>query len=347
MHKKINLQLFSEGAPEGGQAPSVSEQLGSIFDSATTAQPDSQAQAGEGTPQGAEAEGQSTQQPLEGQTQQPEQQEQLILGKFKNTDEVFKSYRNLESTLTKTFMEKSNIAKEKAALEAKVQDLEAKLNNPTIPQPAQQFQQPQAQEPAVDPEKFLEDFYKDPVGSLKKVVEDTTKTVTEKVKAEMQEEYKPVISEFQQQKILGYWNSALAEFASKTPDFEQHLDAIQKFMSATGLGNETDPAKISQNLEFAYAYARGTTATAPDPIPSNPDDLLKDESFVEKILENPDIKQKIIDQHMQTIQQNRPPQGINTSSGMIPATSPPQIPKNKNEAARLAGAIFDSNFASN
>ena len=163
-------------------------------------------------------------------------------------------------------MEKSNIAKEKAALEAKVQELEAKLNNPTIPQPAQQFQQPQAQEPAVDPEKFLEDFYKDPVGSLKKVVEDTTKTVTEKVKAEMQEEYKPVISEFQQQKILGYWNSALAEFASKTPDFEQHLDAIQKFMSATGLGNETDLAKISQNLEFASCVCKGHNynSTRPD-----------------------------------------------------------------------------------
>lgn len=341
---KINLQLFAEGAPEGGQAPSVSEQLGSIFDSAAAAQPDIQAQVGEQTPQGTEIPQQEPQ-PQEGQSQQPEQPPELILGKFKSTDEVFKSYKNQEAALTRAFMDKANLAREKTALEAKLQELETRANQPTIPQPIQQFQQPQqAQEPEINPEEFLEAFYKNPVGSLKKIVEDTTKSVTEKVKADMQAEYKPMISDFQQQKVQGHWYNAYSEFATNTPDFEQHLDAMQEFMSATGMGNETNPEKIGQNIKFAYQYAKGANPTAPDPAPSNPDDLLKDEAFIAKLMENSEIKQKIINQHMQTIQQNRPPQGISTPGGMAPAAPPPQIPKNFNDAARLAGAIYDSNF---
>lgn len=342
---KINLQLFADGAPEGGQAPTAVDQLGSIFDSDSTAQPDTQAQDGQQAPQGAPQEPQQGQQP-QVQPQQQEPQE-LILGKFKNTDEVFKSYRNQEAALTKAFMDKATLAKEKAALETKLQELEAKVNQPTIPQPTQQFQQQspqpqQAQEPEINPEQFLETFYKDPIGSLKKIVEDTTKSVTEKVKADMQAEYKPVLTEFQQQKVQGYWNSAYSEFVTRTTDFEQYIDTMQEFMSSTGMGNETDPSKIAQNIQFAYQYAKGATATASTL--SNPDDLLKDETFVAKLIESPEIKQKIIDQHMQTIQQNRPPQVINAAGGMAPAAPPPEIPKTKNDAARLAGAIFDSNF---
>lgn len=341
---KINLQLFAEGAPEGGQAPTVSEQLGNIFDSAAAAQPDIQAQVGEQAPQGTETPQQEPQ-PQEGQSQQPEQPPELILGKFKSTDEVFKSYKNQEAALTRAFMDKANLAREKTALEAKLQELETRANQPTIPQPIQQFQQPQqAQEPEINPEEFLEAFYKNPVGSLKKIVEDTTKSVTEKVKADMQAEYKPMISDFQQQKIQGHWYNAYSEFATNTPGFEQYLDTMQEFMSATGMGNETNPEKIGQNIKFAYQYAKGATPTAPDPTPPNPDDLLKDEAFIAKLMENSEIKQKIINQHMQTIQQNRPPQGISTPGGMAPAAPPPQIPKNFNDAARLAGAIYDSNF---
>jgi len=99
---KINLQLFNEGAPEGGQAPTVSEQLGNIFDTAAAAQPDIQAQVGEQAPQGAETPQQETQ-PQEGQSQQPEQPPELILGKFKSMDEVLKSYKNQEAALTRAF----------------------------------------------------------------------------------------------------------------------------------------------------------------------------------------------------------------------------------------------------
>lgn len=343
---KINLQLFNEGAPEGGQAPTVSEQLGNIFDTAAAAQPDIQAQVGEQAPQGAETPQQETQ-PQEGQSQQPEQPPELILGKFKSMDEVLKSYKNQEAALTRAFMDKANLAREKTALEEKLQELETKVNQPTIPQPAQQFQQPQPQqapEPEINPEEFLEAFYKNPIGSLKKIVEDTTKSVTEKVKADMQAKYDPIRTEIQQQKVQRHWYNAYSEFATNTPDFEQYLDAMQEFMSATGMGNETDPEKIGQNIKFAYQYAKGANPTTPDTTPSNLDDLLKDEAFIAKLMENSEIKQKIINQHMQTIQQNRPPQGISTPGGMAPAAPPPQIPKNFNEAARLAGAIYDSNF---
>lgn len=353
---KVNLQLFGEGGPGDGQAPSLSDQLGSIFDNATAAQPEPQAQAGEGTfqepQQGVPTEGQQIQQTPEGQSQQPQQpeqpkQEDLILGKFKSPEDVIKAYSNLEKAMTKTFMDKASLAKEKAALEAKLKELETKVNQPTIPQPAQQFQQPQPQqapEPEINPEEFLEAFYKNPIGSLKKIVEDTTKSVTEKVKAELQQEYKPVLSEFQQQKIQGYWNNAYAEFVSKTPDIENYLESMMEFMQVTGLGNETDPAKISQNIEIAYTYAKGATATTQAPTPSNPDDLLKDEAFVAKILDNPDIKQRIINQHMQTIQQNRPPQVISNTGGISPATPPPERPKNFNEANSLAASIYDGKF---
>lgn len=345
--RSINLQLFAEGAPESGQAPSVAESLSSLFDSAIgndttdTQTPETEPAIAQPEPDVQQQTGQAqdeVQEPdNEQQTQsiQPENQE-LILGKFKSVDELKKAYANLEKTLTKTFMERANLAKQ---LE------ELKTKQPTISQQAmqqyQQAQQPQVQQPKeepaqINPEEFLEEFYKDPINSIQKIVAKTA----EKVKAELQQKYEPVLSKVEMQEAQRNWDRAFAEFSIKYPDFNEQLDKMGEYIARNNLGNESNPARIHQILEDAYLWAKGSVALQPIP---TVDDLLKNEEVINKILANPDIQQRIINQHMANIQSKQPPQVISEPGGAQPA-SVPERPKTFKDAAKLVGEIFDGHF---
>jgi hypothetical protein len=350
---RVNLQLFADGAPDtSGQAPSIEDRLGAIFDSGdvtatiepvieNSAQPEPTAEHTQQTEPTQEIQTQTVQaQEVEKPETEPSDGENLILGKFKNTDEVFKSYRNLESTLTKTFMDKSNLTKENAKLLAQIDELKkVPTAEPTIPtveaEPAQ-----------VNAEEFLEGFYKDPMKAIQTIVESTTKKVTEQVRTEMQTKYEPVISKVEHREVQENWTNAVSDFAGKAPDFEQHLDGIFEYINKNKFGDEKSPDRITAVLEDGYRWAKGGIE-----IPQqqqvqqsvNPDDLLKDNAFIEKIIANPEIKNKILNQHMAGIKQNQPPQVISNNGGTSPA-NPPERPKNIEEAASLAGAIFDSNF---
>jgi len=351
---RVNLQLFADGAPdESGQAPSIEDRLGAIFDSGdvmTTIEPVIENSV-QPEPTAEPAQQTESTQDIQTQTVQAQEEpkpetelpngENLILGKFKNTDEVFKSYRNLESTLTKTFMDKSNLTKENAKLIAQIEELKkASPAEPTIPVAAE----PESAQ--VNAEEFLEGFYKDPMKAIQTIVESTTKKVTEQVRTEMQTKYEPVISKVEHREVQENWTNAVSDFAGKTPDFEQHLDGIFEYINKNGFGTEKSPDRITAVLEDGYRWTKGGIE-----IPQqqqvqqsvNPDDLLKDDAFIEKIIANPEIKNKILNQHMAGIKQNQPPQVISNNGGTSPA-NPPERPKNIEEAASLAGAIFDSNF---
>jgi hypothetical protein len=72
--------------------------------------------------------------------------------------------------------------------------------------------------------------------------------------------------------------------------------------------------------------------------------LLTDEAFIAKILANPAIVQKAVAQHMTSVQNSHPPQVISAAGSGAPPAAPYEKPKNQNDAAKLAGAIYDSNF---
>jgi hypothetical protein len=292
---KINLQLFADGAPPAGQAPSVADQLGNIFDGGNVATPAPVAPAQPQSPPAPQAQGEPNppvQAPVQQTPTAESPQPQLILGKFKNTEEVFKSYRNQEQALTKAFMDKSALSKENETLKAQLQELQSKANQPTIPQQPVQPQQPQAQEPVkINPEQYLEGFYKDPVGSIQKIVEDTTRKVTEQVKADLQSEYKPVLSKVEAQESRDNWLEQMQLVSSDKADFYDHLETMNEYISRNGFGNETNPQKMAQILSDAYRWVKGGVSVQPQQQsqPINPDNLLTDEAFIAKILANPAI----------------------------------------------------------
>ena len=131
--------------------------------------------------------------------------------------------------------------------------------------------------------------------------------------------------------------------ANKTADFDQYLGEIDEYIGRNGFGKEENPERIAQICSDAYRYAKGGVELQPQAQPLNPDELLNDEEFIAKILSNSTIVQKVVNQHMASVQSNQPPQVISSGGGTSPA-APIERPKNREDAALLAGAIFDSNF---
>lgn len=290
------------------------------------------------------------QQVEEGEPQEPEFQ---IPDKFKNPDgtpniaAMAKSYAELEKVLGEQgnkLGQFSRIAQENQMLKTYILQAQAQQQQQ---QQAQQPQSPPQPEPKFpwevemtpeEREKFHEEFLEDPVAALTKRDQQTAQAIEYKFQKMLEQVVNPltpIIQEHQfRQEVQNYTNRLMA-LAEQNPDIYEVKPTME--VIAGMLGKEALRAMEQSGqdpLQVVYEAAKKLHKPA-QAAPPSPEQLLSDQNFRQQIIQNPDIKNEILKSHVQSVQQNKPPQLLGSQPGGTPAATPPIAPKNVREAGAV------------
>lgn len=302
----------STEAPIG--QPSVSDRVTALFNEATgTAQPTPVQEV-----QAASTETQPVTPPQpEAPVVQPTQAE-LLAGRFKGTDELVKGYQNLQSIYTKTAQETAESKKMIEALQQQKAELENKLKTPVTEQ------KPPIDTTDLDAESYLAQFYEKPQDTIAKIVEASIKKALEP----LEQRVMPVVQKDEMRTNQELWDNHVTEFAGKNKDMPEFTDGMKEYITKNNLQNSKDPGKV---LEDAYMYARGQKYQPQQSTDYNA--LLNDEKFLNDYLsKNQNALNYVLKNHMQSIKDNQPPTSINSQGSGTTVATPPNKPKNMNEA---------------
>lgn len=249
----------------------------------------------------------------EGEPSAAPQENGKILGKFNSIDDLINAYRNLESFTTQTRQELSEAKQIINQLQA---ILQAQQNGQT--QPVTTDAQNTSTDDGLDNESFMEMFYENPKETVKQIVERLVKPEIEPIKQKIAEE-----EDYQN------WVRKVNEFARKTPDLPRWQNDMKVILQQNP-ELKNDP----NGLEKAYYMAKGLRY-------QDPGQLLNDEQFINQILQNDDIKSKVIQEYLSKLKKGAPPASIGTGpvAGNIPV-SPPKKPSTLEEAANMTLELF-------
>lgn len=296
------MPLFNAEGEIGGSTPQASEQTQQI--PATPSTP------AWGMPAGSVA---NAANPLS--TQPPAQTEYLDFAgrKVPVVDpvlkDVYKDYTNLNSTYTKTNQELAEMRGRAQALEQMVQQLQS--------QPQAQPQAPQgpsAEDLELAKENFMNKFYDDPMNAILEMVNQGVAPVIEPITKER---------EYQQQ---------VQSLQAKHSDFQEVVPYMEQLLSS-------QPQVAGFGLETVYWMAKGQRPSA-SPAPTM-DQLLTDPSFVEQILQNPNIKQRVQAAYLQDKQAINTPVVMANHAGGVATSIPEAKPKTMRESSKLAMSYFN------
>lgn len=253
---------------------------------------------------------------------------QLILGKFKDTDSLATAYQNIQS-------HSSRVANQNALLIKQVEELTAKLES---------NQQPQQKTtpPNNDDDSNKDDVSEDEIDSFLNNPAEYKSKLKQEILGEIKSQLAPDLNLVQQIRTS---HEETAEWERKAIEVAQAFDpetGEQLYPDFFDLKDEVDQAfkmfpQLIQSKDFEGAIKAARLikqAANPTPAPK-PEDLLNDESFVnEKILTNPQIKEKLLKSHMEEIRKGTPPPQINGNAGGSPPASPIEKPKSLKEAGQ-------------
>ncbi|MCK9328029.1 MAG: hypothetical protein M0P69_21215 [Bacteroidales bacterium] len=260
--------------------------------------------------------------------------------KFKNPDgtvntaALAKSYVNMEAMYSKQAPQVQQINE----LQQTVIALQTQI--------AQQAQAANTQTQQVSPEeleaqieaeneKFWEEYNKNPKQAIAKLVKDAIQPVVE-----------PIQQREVHQQEVAKWHEQVNKFAETHEDFEATLPEMRKVVAEYGDVLTSRPDAV----EAAYNLAKARQAIVqPAPVqpqtPPTVDELLKDQDFIAKLTRHPQVKNLVVQQHMQDIKNNPAPPVIGTKpGGLQPSTEALDLkdPKTAKEAlkAKYAGFTF-------
>lgn len=165
-------------------------------------------------------------------------------------------------------------------------------------------------------EELLERFYEDPYGVLNELV-------NQRVNQIIQTQILPQIEPLQRERQM---QQQLQATMAKYPDFQNYVAQIQQIIQ-----ENPQIAELPNCFETAYLMAKGMTAQS-----VNPDDLLNDPEFQKKVLEREDLRNKIIQDHIQKIQQQK--QSTVQPMGAQPGGQQPVVPDEKPKTLQEASA---------
>ncbi|MFL0197388.1 hypothetical protein ACJDU8_17735 [Clostridium sp. WILCCON 0269] len=329
----MNLQLFGNAEPQQGE-PTQQQQTQQPIDpraQALAILAQSQSQNGDSSQGAAPLQGQPPEGTSQGQQpnqasagEQPGQQapnnaDALILGKFKSSEELANSYSNLERMNTQTRQELAQAQLAAQQAQAMVEQMKQQMQN--IVTPGQQ--QPQLTQEQ-QTEQFMNKFYENPTG-----------TIQELLKSIVEPQIQPIQQQMQAQQQQQAWNQAVGDFAQKTPDFDQWKGQIGQVLDANP--HLADLARVPNGLEIAYAMAKGQNY-------QDPSSILQNQEFVKQnILGNQDIRNQIIQEYLQGLQQGgqAPTVILGQANGSTPVV-PEGKPKDMTEARAIAMKILQS-----
>jgi hypothetical protein len=243
---------------------------------------------------------------------QPQQSGQdLILGKFKTVDDLANSYKNLEGFSTQTRQEVAQLKSLVDNYQNIIGMLQQQGQQPNQMQP----EQAQVVEPQIDNEALLTQFYDDPAGTLSKMIEQKARELINPIQSKLQMD--------EEQKV---WNQRAVDFGKSHPDAGQYAEEMKQ-----ALIQFPDLQKSPSAFDIAYNYVKGQKAASLDPA-----NLAKDENFLNQyVLNNPDVKNRVLQTHMQSIQQNTPPPVLGNQVGGQQLGMPEQRPTTLQESTNL------------
>lgn len=163
---------------------------------------------------------------LEEQGEPQEEQEKLILGKFKSVEELAKAYKELEKKLGKD-------AEEKAALRKEIEEIRKLITGP---------KDAKEQKKEDSPEDWLERFYSEGPKLIQHMVSD------------MLAQHLAPIQQFMTQE---YYNRQARELAAKYKDFADYVEDMEQIFN-----EYPEIASHPRGMEIAYRLAKANRLEA-------------------------------------------------------------------------------------
>jgi hypothetical protein len=242
----------------------------------------------------------------------------LFYGKFKTPEDVINAYGSLESMNTRTRQELAQEREKAAQLEAMLQQIQSNSSEGS-PQGGE------GQAPEIGAEDFMDQFYNDPQTALKDFV---TKLLDNTIKPQIE----PLVQKDQAAARQAAWNERVGQFASAHDDFGEFKDDMQNILNAyPELGDHP------QGLDFMYQMAKGNRF-------QRPDDMLKNEEVLNRILNDENITQKIITNYLQGVNKGATaPAVIAGQPGGDMQITPENKPRTMEEAKAAARRLMMGN----
>jgi hypothetical protein len=313
---------------------------GSQQPSTVVSQPASPAQSVPSTGQPAAQPGQPAQhgQPAQPATAQPEE---LILGKFRTTEDVIKAFPELEKKLGQQGTELGELRRKLAEFEGGAQP----SGQPAQPgQPAQGGPQ-QPQIPELTPEqikdlnaKFVEtmlDPDKNPLELLGNIVNNMLAEGMKNIEGRIA----PVEQRFAVQDYAVEYNQAVDQFKTNGhDDWDQLKPELVQIAQQYGPILSAMPAE--QAIETAYNMAKANKVANMRPAPTL-EEMLKDPQTLQQIAQNPELKNLILQNVGSEIRSGNIPTVIGGQpTGTAPVASSEPIRTTK-DATRAAVGFFN------
>lgn len=325
------VQNIGGNEPAGDPRESLENPLFSILEGAGE---------GEGTAENEEGSQEGTEQ-REGQTGQGQgegQEEYLsqIPDKFKNEDgsvnieALAKSYLNIESLNGRRSQEIRDLTQKLEALEQKIAQSQSQEGRRTEENDGQ-GQGEETTTSNLTPEKFIDEFYDNPIETLKKFILSDIKGELSKELNSLKEEVLPVVQKHKQDEVRAKYNSMYAQTKEKYEDFAQLEPQIEQVLKDVG------PAAINMDNPYEAAYQIVKNQIGNNNV--SPDELMKDENFINQLLQNETIQQKVI-QQLKT-NRDKIPVVIGSQTGGEPPATPPENITNTRDATKAAKNFFN------
>lgn len=197
----------------------------------------------------------------------------------------------------------------------------------------QRMNQPTAEQLEAQNEKIRQQFENNPMEFVKSI-QDQAK---EQAMSEFQQKYDPMIKETQQLGNKMKWQDQVRQFNSQNPEAQKYIPQITEVLRGNpGLMSTSNP------LDSAYkmAVANNLLGNGGNVVQG----ILGNEEYRQQIMQNPELKQAIIQEYQQGLnsgQQGIPPL-MGSQGGNIPAGGG-ETPNNLKEAKAAAIRRFQQN----
>lgn len=232
---------------------------------------------------------------------------QLILGKFKSTEDLVKAYQEAEKKISEQGQEKSTyeqqLARERADRE-RFESIARDLYQRQFSQQVNLSQSPEQLDEAK--KKWEEKYYEDPYSAVQELLEKERKTIFE-------QHVQPLQSQVQQAEAQRQFERQYNYLKTQNPDFEALAPEIEKVF-----GEKPHIAMLPDSLEVAYNLVKSRQAAQA----GDPSALLKDQELRAKL--KAELGQEVIKEYLEGVKSGKPPAVIG-QTGETPSTLPTKI----------------------
>lgn len=202
-----------------------------------------------------------------------------------------------------------------------LKDLESNiLDSLQQQQPSQQPESPE--EPSNEPtpeeiQKMNDELYNKLVENPTEVLNQLKQEAMEQAKQDLMKDIQPLLDEKTAREQAMQVNQELETFMSSNKDVIKYADRMAEIIKEEGLENNP--------MALKYSYSKAKAETIDNmPQPQSLEEMLKDENNINSILDNEDIKNKVITKYLEGLSNGGKPitVGATPGTGTTPVTPP-------------------------